>query len=281
MPPEWFFQVFTMSDDVLYEVRGPKTLFEMTRPEVEELLKHTETVVIPVGSTEQHGTHLPLGSDTMQGDDMAKRLIKKFADNGVAITATPTFPFGISDAHMKFPGSITISSRTLMTVLTEVVQSLYHHGFRKFVLLLSHGGNLPTLRLLANDLVLEYPDIKVIVPDWIPINSAAYPQILNSSRPNDEHHSGEGETARMLAYTPKLVDMANAESYYMEPIMDPYQRKPYPGSVSTATSGLTVKEMTPYGVMGSPLKATAEAGNKLYEVITDWLYKVMKYEFDL
>ena len=54
-----------MSDEVLYEVRGPKTLFEMTRPEIEELLKHTETVVIPVGSTEQHGTHLPMGSDSL------------------------------------------------------------------------------------------------------------------------------------------------------------------------------------------------------------------------
>lgn len=270
-----------MNDEVLYEVRGPKTLFEMTRPEVEELMKHCETVVIPVGSTEQHGTHLPLGSDTLQGTDMAKRLIKKFADNDISITATPTFPYGISDAHMKFSGSITISSKTLMAVLIEVVHSLYIHGFRKFVLLLAHGGNLSTLRLLANDLVLKYPDIKVIVPDWIPINSAAYPQILKSSRPNDEHHSGEGETARMLAYTPKLVDMDNAESYYVEPIVDPYQKKPYPGSVSTATSGLTIKEMTPYGVMGSPTKATAEAGDKLYEVIIDWLYKVMKYEFDL
>jgi creatinine amidohydrolase len=275
------FQVSKMSDDVLYSVRGPKTLFEMTRPEVEELLKHTETVVIPVGSTEQHGTHLPLGSDSLQGTDMVKRLIKKFADNGITVAAAPTLPFGISNAHMKFPGSITISSRTLMAVLSEVVDSLYTHGFRKFVLLLSHGGNLATLRLLANDLALEYPDIKVIVPDWIPINSAAYPEILKSSRPKDEHHSGEGETARMLAYTPKLVDMENAESYYMEPIVDPYQKKPYPGSVSTATSGLTIKEMTPYGVMGSPARATAETGDKLYEVIIDWLYKVMRYEFDL
>ena len=270
-----------MSDEILYEVRGPKTLFEMNRPEIEELLKHTETVVIPVGSTEQHGTHLPMGSDSLQGTDMAKRLIKKFADNSVVIAAAPTMPFGVSHAHMKFPGTITISSRTLMDVLTEVVDSLYIHGFRKFVLLLSHGGNLATLRLLANDLVLVYPDIKVIVPDWIPINSAAYPDVLKSSRPTDEHHSGEGETARMLAYTPKLVDMENAESYYVEAIVDPYRKKPYPGSVSTATSGLTIKEMTPYGVMGSPTRATADIGDKLYEVIIDWLYKVMKYEFDL
>ncbi len=270
-----------MSDDVLYEVRGPKTLYEMTWPQIKELLTKTKTVVIPVGSTEQHGHHLPLGSDSMQGTDMVKRLIKRFDDEGIAIAGAPTMPFGISHAHMKFPGSITISSKTLMAVLTEVVQSLYHHGFRNYVLLLSHGGNLPTLRLLANDLALQYRDIKVIVPDWIPINSAAYPEVLKSNRPKNEHHSGEGETARMLAYTPKLVDMENAESYYVEPQMDPYHPKPYPGSVSTATSGFGVKEMTPYGVMGSPFKATAETGDKLYEIIINWLYDVMKYEFNL
>ena len=85
----------------------------------------------------------------------------------------------------------------------------------------------------------------------------------------------------MMAYTPKLVDMENAESYYVEPMMDPYQPKPYPGSVSIAQSGLGVKEMTPYGVMGSPFKATAETGDKLYKVIIEWLYKVMKIEFNL
>ena len=74
-------------------------------------------------------------------------------------------------------------------------------------MLLSHGGNLPTLRLLANDLALSYPDIKVIVPDWIPINSAANPEILKSNRPQDEHLSGVGETSRHFAFTPNLIDM--------------------------------------------------------------------------
>ena len=265
----------------MYEIRGPKTLFEMTWPQIGELLKKTKTVIIPVGSTEQHGTHLPLGSDSMQGTDMAKRLIKKCAENGITVAAAPTMPFGISHAHMKFPGSISISSRTLMTVLSEIVQSLYSHGFRNYILLMSHGGNLPTLNLLSNDLALEYPDIKVIVPDWLPINSAAYPEVLSSNRPINEHHSGEGETARMMAYTPKLVDMDNAESYYMEPMIDPYHPKPYQGKVTIAQSGLGMKEMTPYGVMGSPFKATAAAGDKLYEIIINWLYHVLKHEFNL
>lgn len=270
-----------MSDEILYEIRGPKTMFEMTWPQIKEMLKKTKTVVIPVGSTEQHGTHLPLGSDSMQGTDMAKRLIKKFADNGITIAAAPTIPFGISAAHMGFPGSIHISSKTLMALISEIVKSLYTHGFRNFVLLMSHGGNRPTLNLLSNDLAVEYPDIKVISPDWLPINSGAYAEVLKSGRPKDEHHSGEGETARMMAYTPNLVDMENAEAYYMEPMIDPYHPKPYGSGVTVAQSGLGMKEMTPYGVMGSPFKATAETGEKLYKVIIDWLYDVLKHEFNL
>ena len=64
-----------MSSDVLYEVRGPKTLFEMTWEEVGEALKKTDIVIVPVGSTEQHGPHLPLGSDSLQGTDLAKRVV--------------------------------------------------------------------------------------------------------------------------------------------------------------------------------------------------------------
>ena len=67
-----------MSDDVLYEVKGPKTLYEMSWPEVEEALKNTDIVLIPVGSTEQHGTHLPLGSDTIQGWDMVRMISSRW-----------------------------------------------------------------------------------------------------------------------------------------------------------------------------------------------------------
>jgi creatinine amidohydrolase len=268
-----------LSHGILYEVKGPKNLFEMTWPEVKEVLTETDIVIVPVGSVEQHGPHLPLGSDSIQGTDLGKRVMAKLAEDGIRVVVAPTIPFGISHSHMKFPGSITLSSDTLSAVIKEVCESLYTHGFRRFILLLSHGGNLPTLRLVANDLVLMLPEASVIVPDWLPVMSAIYPEILKSDRPYDEHHSGEGETARMLASTPGLVDMGKARAYYVDDKLDPYKKKPYPGSVSKASGGWGMKEMTPIGVMGDPNYATAETGEKLYDYVAGWLCKVIKTEF--
>lgn len=268
-----------MSDEVLYEVTGPKNLFEMTWEEVADALKETDIVILPVGSVEQHGTHLPLGSDTIQGTDIGKRVTAKLEEEDIRVVAAPTIPFGISHAHMKFPGTITLSSHTLSMVTKEVCQSLYTHGFRKFVLLLSHGGNLNTLRLVADDLVVMLPEAKVIVPDWLPVMGAKYQEVLKSERPNDEHHSGEGETARMLVSTPRLVKMNRAKAFYVAEEHDLYKKKPYPGSVGIARGSWGMKEMTSYGVMGNPNYATVETGEKLYEIIVEWLCQVIKTEF--
>ena len=268
-----------MSPDILYTVKGPKNLFEMTWEEVEEALEKTDIVILPVGSTEQHGPHLPLGSDSIQGTDMARRVVAQLAEEGITVVAAPTIPFGVSHHHMSFPGPITLSSDTLIAVIWEVVESLYHHGFRRFVLLFSHGGNQKTMLVAAQDLAIEFPDAYFIVPDWLAVQSAKYTEVLKSDRPNDEHHSGEGETARMLASTPNLVQMDKAPVYYVPVELDPYQPRPYPGSVAREHGEVGMKEMTPIGVMGNAKLATAETGEVLYGIITDWLCSVIKAEF--
>ena len=268
-----------MSSDVLYVVKGPKTLFEMTWKEVSEMLKKTDIVIIPVGSTEQHGTHLPLGSDSFQATDLTKMVAEKLHKKGITIAIAPTIPFGISPHHMKFPGSITLSVDTLLTILKEVCGSLHHHGFRRFVLLLGHGGNLNTLNLAADYLSEALPDTKFIVPDWLPINSAEYQNILESERPIDEHHSGEGETSRMMFSTPNLVLLKEAEPYYVPDEIDPYRTKPYRGSVHTAEYNVGMREWTTHGVMGDPRKAKKKTGEYLYDVTSEWLSQVIEYEF--
>lgn len=268
-----------MSRDTLYCVKGPKNLLEMTWPEVEEALRKTDVVIIPIGSTEQHGLHLPLGSDTMQGDDLAKRVVFKLSKEDITVVAAPSIPFGISEHHMRFPGSITLTTKTLIAVIREVCHSLYRHGFRKFVLLLSHGGNLKTLNLAAQTLATEMRDAIFIVPDWLPVMYSHYKDVLKSERYQDEHHSGEAETARMLASTPKLVELEKAQVYYSKEEDDPYRRKPYPGSVAVATLLKDQKTATPIGSQGNPHIATAETGEKLYEISAEWICDVIKFEF--
>jgi creatinine amidohydrolase len=260
-------------------VKGPKTLFEMSWPEVEAFLKKSDIALIPVGSTEQHGLCLPLGSDSFQADDIARRVIAKLEKQGVLATASPTIPFGISQAHMRFPGTMTLTSATLTTVLYEVTSSLYDHGFRRFCYLTGHGGNTHTLMLAADDIAQELEGSKIIVPDWLPVMYGTYSKTLKSPKWEHEHHSGEAETSRMLVTTPKLVNMKKAKALHVTDERDYYAKKPYPGYVNVVDQALDMKTFTETGITGDPSYATAETGEKLYEFVADYLATVIKYEF--
>ncbi|MBC8492437.1 MAG: creatininase family protein, partial [Chloroflexi bacterium] len=99
-----------VTEEILYTVRGPKTLEDMTWEELSEVLKETDIVIVPVGSTEQHGPHLPLATDTIQATEIAKRTVVRLAEEGIKVVAGPTIPFGVAPYHMSFSGTITLSA---------------------------------------------------------------------------------------------------------------------------------------------------------------------------
>ena len=268
-----------MTESVLWNVKGPKTLYEMSWPEVEAFLERSDIAIVSVGSTEQHGLHLPLGSDSFQVDELARRVIVKLERYGILATASPTIPFGVSKAHMRFPGTIALTSATLTALLREVTASLYEHGFRRFCYLLGHGGNLHTLMLAADDIVQELPEAKIIVPDWLPVMYSIYSKTLKNPKWEYEHHSGEAETSRMLVTTPRLVNMDKAKPLYVTDERDYYAKKAYPGHVVIADQAVDMKTFTQTGITGDPGYATAETGEKLYEYAADYVAQVMKAEF--
>ena len=266
-----------MSSKILYSVEGPKDLFEMTWEEVSEALKETDIVILPIGSTEQHGPHLPLGSDTIQGTDLAKKAADRLSKEGIKVVVATTIPFGVSSSHMAFPGTLAISSTTLATLIKEICHSLYTHGFRKFVLLNAHGGNDSTIRYVIPELASELPEAHIIEPPILGWNVRAhYPEILSSDKPMEESHSGEGETSRMLASRPELVEMKRAKVYYSKR-KDLY---PFPvavrHAVTTARGSFSMKDSTPYGSLGNPLLAKKETGEKQYEIALDKLCETIR-----
>jgi creatinine amidohydrolase len=108
----------------------------MTWPEVEEALRHTDMVIIPVGSIEQHGKHLPLGTDFLATMEGCKLLAQK-----TDVLIAPVVLAGLSEHHMGFPGTITLSPQTFEAVVFETAQSLIRHGFKKIMIYNGHGGN--------------------------------------------------------------------------------------------------------------------------------------------
>lgn len=257
----------------LYTVSGPKTLYEMTREEVQEALTKTKIILLPAGAVEQHGPHLPLGSDTIQGVDMCKRTQALLAEEGLEVVVAPPFMYGLSSAHMDFPGTITLTPHTMLSVMEETCLSLYHHGFRKFALIMAHGGNWPIMQVAAQSVVAQTQEADVICLNWLDLVHDQYRNILTSKK--HEGHSGEGETARMLSSTPGLVEMQRARTYYPEKAAA--TETAYPGGFFKPKRSM--KAITQIGSAGDPTLATAETGDKIYDVIVRWLADNIKREF--
>ena len=184
----------------------------MTWPEVEDLLKRTDMVIIPVGALEQHGRHGPIGTDYLNGTEKALLIAQK-----TDVLVAPILLPGQSPYHMGFPGTITLSSETIERVYVEAAQSLIHHGFKRILFLTAHSGNDATVRFMVDRINHETPGIAVelnqaaqTVREPPPPPSSA-PSSRSPAKPRPfDRHGGVVETSDSLYLTPNLVDLGAA-----------------------------------------------------------------------
>ena len=229
-------------------------LQRMTWPEIEAALASGKrTAVIVAASSEQHGPHLPEATDELLGEALGIRLAQKLGDALVAPVIRP----GCSDHHMAFPGTITISPQLLMDVLDAYVASLSKHGFQRFIVFSSHGGNFP---VLAEWQKRGIPDNVSVVTDLEGFAGT----MLKALRPfgrNDTTipHGDASETGEMLHVHPELVKMDRAAKGFEGEI----------GLPALQQSGL--RAVTANGVLGDPVGATAEMGESVMNALVDYL----------
>ena len=272
-----FSQAEQPTNPLWHEQKVRNYLPHMTWPEVRDLLTRTDMVIIPIAALEQHSLHLPIGTDYLNGLERAK-LIAQRTDVLVAPVLLP----GNSPYHMEFPGTITLSSQTIQQVYFEAAQSLLKHGFKRFLLLNSHGGNQVITRYIADRINQETGGIAVDLGD------AAAPFLTRASQAPDQRagvfdrHAGVGETSTSLYMTPNLVNLEAARRATLT--MPEHLQKMLPDVVAgdpTATlvflaEGLKAKEtgkktstreMSDTGTWGErdPKEATAEQGRRATE----------------
>ncbi|MBI4322025.1 MAG: creatininase family protein [Chloroflexi bacterium] len=266
-----------MKREIIYSVRGPKNLPEMTWEEVAEAREATDLAIFPVGSTEEHGPQNPLLADTIQGIEVSRRVVARLDDEGIRAIAGPPVPFGVSLELMDFPGTITLTPSTMQALLKDVCNSLIRHGFRKLVLLMSHAENLGAVYSVVQE-VSQQPDVRILALNWLPLLRRHNPEILKG---REMGHGGEGETARVLAAHPGLVVMERARAF--QPEWNEGPEADYPmhigGGVFDPPRGM--KDLTPIGCLGNPTLATAETGEKCYDLIVDWTCQVIKKHLQL
>lgn len=176
----------------------------MTRPEVEAFLERSDMVIIPVASLEQHGLHLPIGTDYLNGVERAKRIAQE-----VDVLVAPILLPGQSPYHMGFAGSVTLPSTLIQEVYVEAAKSLMEHGFKRFLMLNAHGGNTATTRFIVDRINQETEGIAVDLGAVLgpfrptrPITAA-----VDDTPPVFDRHGGSGETSNSLYLTPELVDL--------------------------------------------------------------------------
>ena len=268
-----------MQDEILYSQKAPPTLPEMTGPEVEDSLKRTDVLLLPFGATEAHGAHLPLGTDSFEARENCRRAALKLADMGCPVVIGPVIPFGTSSFHTAFTGTISISARTLIALTGEICMSLYKSGFRKFAFIHGHDGNLPGMMVAAQELVDATPDAKAMVLNWLTPLSRVYHTIQTSKKM--EGHGGEGETSRILVTHPELVHLDRAVRHHV----DPDEMRKIQGKEHIKTGGgifyatRSYREHTPYGHIGDPGLAKEDTGNRSYEVVAEWLARVVARDY--
>lgn len=237
-------------------------LSELTWPEAEAAAKQGAVVVIPTGAHEQHGHHMPLGTDACLVTAVVRGAVET-ARAQVPILHTPTLWMGFSWHHMDFPGTITLSTSTYLAVVAETCRSLWQHGFHRLVVINGHGGNASPLRTVVSELRAR-EDIRVAISSYWDL---ATPFIKNWRRSEEGgiNHACEMETALMLHLHGSLVKMDKAIRH-IPPGSSAYFGRDLvaPGRVTT---GSRVRERSPTGVMGDPTVATAERGQELFNAI--------------
>src|SRR6266542_2983292 len=122
------------------------SLADMTWPEARDALAAARVVIIPTGSTEQHGPGMTLSTDITMATVMSVRVARRLFPRALV---APSLPFGLSPHHMRFPGTITLQPDTFAAVLLDVIRSLKQHGATRFMLLNGHGGNQAILSVVA------------------------------------------------------------------------------------------------------------------------------------
>ena len=227
---------------------------EITSQDFLEGLTKTKTVLIPIGATEGHGAHLPLGTDSFQAIDVCRRLAERRA-----VFVAPPILYGVCRSTAQHPGTLGIRTETLKNLLLDVIDSLYRHGARNFVVLSGHAGGTHNATLIdaGEDLLETLPEARIAVVTEYALAAAEGRGLIETP---DDSHAGEIETSRMLATRPHLVKEGAREDYPRFPQHILVRNK---------------QHFWPSGVWGNPGKASREKGQQIEEIVVNALDRLV------
>lgn len=217
----------------------------LTMPEFEALRQQTQTVILPLGSLEEHGPHLPLGTDTFHAMEVARRvgLLRP------VVVAPPLF-YGLCRSTREHPGTASISGDALRTLLLSVGREFCRQGMRRLVFVSGHAGGTHISAILetGEQLLAELPEVRVAVVNLLDVLREVVTEQPDLVQTRGDSHAGEVETAIMMAAFPHLVKGTAPEEWPQFPKYELVRNK---------------RRYWPGGVWGNPAPATAAQGEAI------------------
>ncbi len=229
----------------------------LTMPGFEALRGQTGTVILPVGSLEEHGPHLPLGTDTLHALELARRV----AQRRPVLVAPPLF-YGMCRSTSEHPGTVSLTGDTLRRLLTDLGREFYRHGLRNLVFISGHAGGTHMCALVeAGEILLaELPQVRIAVVNVLDLLREVLGARPDLVKTKGDSHAGEVETALMLAAYPELVQGTAPAEWPSFPkyVLVRDKRRYWPG-----------------GVWGDPGAASAAQGEEILAAETLRLAEVI------
>jgi creatinine amidohydrolase len=245
---------------------GALELEKLTWPEIRsEIDGGRDTIVVAFGAIEQHGHHLPLGTDAFFGDELSLALAER-----LDAFRAPTVRVGCSRHHLAFPGTMSIEEETFHALVGDIVRGWAGHGFSRIVMLPTHGGNfapmagaLEKLEPIEGVSVIAITDLGLLVQATLGLGAE-----LGVPAAEGGLHGGEWETSMMLELRPELVKMDRAVAGYTGDLQSGLER----------FLGDGVHTISDTGVFGDPSHASAEHGRQYVERLIDLAAELVERE---
>lgn len=233
----------------------------MKRDELNALDRDNTIIALPLSATEQHGPHLPVGTDAIILSTLIDKIVDEEEFKKGNLIFAPQLPIGKSNEHMEFGGTLTLGAHTYMYVIEDIVASIAKQGFKKIALFNSHGGNTDVANVMSRDLRDKF-GIQIYVLDWW--FTDFWKDCLKDIQESGMYgvfHACELETSLMLAARPETVDMKKAVD---EDPANCFTGNQYVSVFGPVNFGWVTKDVTKSGVIGAPTYATLEKGQKLF-----------------
>mgnify|MGYP003456231282 CR=1 FL=1 len=260
---------------------------DLTTRQFAQLASHADVAqvvaVLPVAATEQHGPHLPVSVDTALVDGVVNASLPHLPAD-LPVLFLPTQQIGKSNEHIRFPGTLTLSAQTVISLWMDIGASVARSGIKKMLILNSHGGQASIMDIVARDLRTEH-DLIVYSANWynLPLGDA-----VMGLFPAEEHrfgiHAGDIETSMMLALEEasgvKGVDMSQARHFHSTS-QDRAAKYPVLGNGTSAKLGWQMQDYNPQGAAGNAAAATAAKGHALINAAGLQLANLLKEVSDL